>query len=78
MKKFSLYDNWKLANNNDDFNDDIAFLCDFCGEPIYVNDEYIHTNEGKVHDDCFDELAWEVLDVSRQTAEKEVDYGEDG
>lgn len=77
MGRFSLpnYDKWKLATPWDD--EEIAFTCDQCHEEIYVGDEYLETDDAKLHEDCFDEYAWEALGVSKQYAERDEYYGED-
>lgn len=69
------YDTWKTMTPEDD--EQLAFLCDHCEEPIVVGEEFIRTNDGSVHDSCFDEFAWNLLDASREEAEVEVYYGED-
>lgn len=75
--KFSMpnYDNWKLTTPES--NEKIAHFCEYCGTPIYVGEEFLGTDEGRVHEDCFDEFAWQVMGVHRETAEEDIDYGED-
>jgi hypothetical protein len=77
MGKFSQrdYDEWKARTPMDD--ECPAFLCDHCENPIMVGEEFTMTNEGRVHDDCYEEFACDILEVSYAEAEEEVYYGED-
>jgi hypothetical protein len=71
MSKFSLpmsYDKWKISTPWDD--EKVAFVCENCDEAIYVGEEYISTDDGRVHEDCFDEYAWNTLGATRAYAEE--------
>lgn len=53
------YDNWKLSNPRD--REVVVAECEHCGGEIYLSEEYKRTNHGKVHEDCFEDFAVDVL-----------------
>jgi hypothetical protein len=55
----SKYDEWKTKTPRD--SEKIIGLCDYCDREIYDGVPYYNTNEGRVHDDCFEKFAKEVL-----------------
>ena len=60
------YDQWKTDTPYDE---SIAGTCGYCGENILAYEEIYFTAEGEVHDECFHDLALEVLDASKGTGE---------
>lgn len=68
------YDEWKTSTPQD--REVIIVLCEYCNGEIYEGEECLKTNEGIIHDTCFFEFAYEVLEVSIAYAERSTDHGE--
>lgn len=64
------YDEWKLSTPWD--KEKVAFQCEHCHEPVLVGEEFIKTNYGDVHDSCYEEFAWNMMNANKQEAEEEV------
>lgn len=48
----------------------VAFRCDFCGEDIYVGEEYLECENGdRIHEDCKDDWIKENVSFITYTAE---------
>jgi hypothetical protein len=57
------YDDWKLDTPDNHLK--VYCHCDYCGNEIYEDDEYIEINDGsKFHynGDCYDDYARDLLD----------------
>lgn len=69
-------DMYEWLSRNLPENEKVVYLCEHCGEPIYEGEEFVRTNDGNLHDDCFDEFAWNYLDARHDIAEEIIDYGD--
>jgi hypothetical protein len=64
------YDRWKTTPPEPD----TYCTCDYCGDSIYNGEDYIKCGNDKVHEDCFEDYAWEELGAGFETADKQADY----
>lgn len=64
------YDRWKTTPPEPD----VYCTCDFCGDDIYDGEDFVKAGSDKVHEECFDDYAWEQLDASFETADKQAEY----
>ena len=60
------YDNWKLKSPWDD--EKVFCNCEHCEEEIYEGEEYFEVDGAKIHEDCFNEYAYEILSPNRKVA----------
>lgn len=63
------YDDWKLSSGQDD--EVVVCICEHCDNEIYEGEEIYETNEGTVHEECFEEFAEGCLDAHRTVAERQ-------
>jgi hypothetical protein len=61
------YDKWKLDSGQDD---EVVFChCDHCDGEIYEGEEYLDIENGhRIHEDCYDDYAKEVLNPTIRIA----------
>jgi hypothetical protein len=63
------YDRWKLSCGHED--EVIVGRCEHCDGEIYEGEEVYETNEGTVHEECFNDFAIECLDAHQTYAERQ-------
>lgn len=60
MEDIKGYDDWKQRQPVEV----IVASCEHCGEAIYMEETCYKTNQGVVHEDCFEEFSIDFLDAS--------------
>lgn len=66
------YDKWKLKSPWDD--EKVFCHCEHCDSEIYEGEEYMEVDDANVHEDCFNDYAYEVLNPIKKIAGEDDEY----